>query len=335
MKKPRNSYISNSKHIFYIIVFLLGFIIIAKFLSAELIFANEQQTFFISEKWADFYSKDKDSIEVLVLGPSTAMQGVNPNLFKDLSGLETYNMATPLQKPKESYFILKECLNTQNPKYLLMDNYWGVIADDDYIDTKIVNYSEMKYSKEKIEYFFNVFKPDQYFYGAFPLMNYHKETFKLIDYRRGVLEHFPTKEEVKDIYLGNGFDKRTLIWNGNDGVQKLSEKGTENKFIFSKEEVKYLKKIYELCEEKNIKVIAFTSALAPEYIKYYDNSVCNYAEINRFVTDFNKEKEIPYKDLNLADIDLKSTDFADTHHLNYDGATKFTNALYEFFKENL
>ncbi|NLY08901.1 MAG: hypothetical protein GXZ11_03240 [Tissierellia bacterium] len=328
MKRQRNSSISNSRETIRLIVFLVGFAILAGLFGKALLKVNKEATYYAEEKWQDYYSKEKNSIDAIILGPSTAYHTLDPNILAE-SGTEAFNMGSPLQKPKETYHVLKELLKTQKPSYIIYDFYWGVCSDEKYLNAKLFNYQQMKPSVEKIKYFLNVFEPDQYGYAAMPMMVYHNSTEKVLDVLAKRVDNFPEKEAYLAKYRGRGFEAQKEQWDGTvEGFDP--EQTAVPEFGWSESELKWLDKIYKLCKNNGIELIMITSPLSIEYMEAYNQHWYNYGNIHKFMVDWTEKRGIKYKDYNFLDIGLKPTDYTDTHHLNENGAKIVTQ---EFIKD--
>lgn len=68
-----------------------------------------------------FYKMEPNSIDVLFFGSSVAVNAFIPQVIYDEYGITSYNLGSEQQSILLSYFWLKEALNYQNPKVVVID----------------------------------------------------------------------------------------------------------------------------------------------------------------------------------------------------------------------
>lgn len=74
-----------------------------------------------STTFNQFYALEEDTVDVLFLGSSVAMNAFSPmQIYKDY-GIRSFNLGSEQQSPFLSYYWLKEALRTQSPKAVVMD----------------------------------------------------------------------------------------------------------------------------------------------------------------------------------------------------------------------
>lgn len=71
-----------------------------------------------------FYEIERDTIDVLCLGSSQGYSAIQPNILWDEFGQTSYVMCSQKQSIASSYYLLKEALNYQKPKILLLESYY-------------------------------------------------------------------------------------------------------------------------------------------------------------------------------------------------------------------
>ena len=69
----------------------------------------------------EFYKEPKDSLDVVFVGDSSIYKGVSPMQLWHEHGIASYNYASPTQRVWDSYYCVKEVLNYQKPKVIVMD----------------------------------------------------------------------------------------------------------------------------------------------------------------------------------------------------------------------
>ena len=94
----------------------------------------------------------------------------------------------------------------------------------------------------------------------------------------------------------------------------------------SERQLKYILRIAELCDKKNIRLIAVSSPILNESLEYVDF----YPKVHRVLKDFFKGIGVAYYDFNMSLAWKKSSSynlFKDENHLNGKGADIFTHLL--------
>ena len=271
----------------------------------------------------DFYALPEDSLDVLILGSSHAMCTYDPAWIEHEFNLSAFNLGTALQQPDTAYFLLKEALKTQKPKYLIYDVYFKVMLEEYSNDQTVTVLKELKPSDNAIAMFWSnlVFEDKLSFY------NNWLNPFGRI---QSVMENGEKIEEKRaDAYRGRGF----YSTNGVVAPELLGEE----KHPFSKEysgfnarQVEYLKKLITLAQENGIEVILTNAPLPPTIlsrIEYFDAIL---AESEAIATIF----DVPFYDFAIpcAEI-LSDTDFADQGHLNQAGSRKFMEYFVSVMQE--
>ena len=74
-----------------------------------------------------FYKEEKDSIDVLLCGPSSAYYGISPYGLWGEHGIVSWNIAIGGQPLPSTYYTIKQALNFQTPKVIVVDvlNIYG------------------------------------------------------------------------------------------------------------------------------------------------------------------------------------------------------------------
>lgn len=334
MKKLRNLSISNFKNFsrksFRLLVFFGLFLIFNYFIGLELKKVDSVDNLYAKVKWQEFYETDKNSLDLVFLGSSYSYRSFDASIFDEKLNLESFNMGSPLQKPIESYYVLKETLKYQNPSYLVYDINWAVFNKDKYFNTKVWNFDNMKSSFNKIGYLLNVFDIDQYLNATFKSVRYHDNFEKLFRIMIGQQENINNQnvEEYVKKYKGKGFVINNEILSINE-IDKIFENRIKNPRVYDwdEEQLIYFNKIVGLCEKENIRLILETAPVNPVYLENYNEYWYDYSSIHNFVVSLANDKNLTYFDYNMinaAEKILVNSDFADTNHLNYSGAEKIS-----------
>lgn len=265
-----------------------------------------------------FYSEPKDTVDVLCLGSSHGYSGVQTNIMWNEFGITSYVLCSPRQSVASSYYLLKEALNYQKPKVVLLESYY-LRSSKLYVEEVTmrqafdgVRMSELK--QEMLEDFIGDYSWKDKLSYYIPFIKYHSrwsilknEDFNSRPYLKGSIVDF-------DVYPME-----------NPGVPK---KGKD----MSETAKKYFELIEQLCNENGIQLVVFATpyGIANKYESYMNSQRTNVG-----LETYLAEKGIPfffYQKMDEVGIDY-ATDFRDHGHMNTYGAAKVTKHLGNFLRE--
>ena len=237
-----------------------------------------------------FREKD-NTIDVLVLGNSGVHAGVSPMEMYAEYGFTSYDCSQSLQLPWESYQFLAETIEHQNLKVLALEV-------DQFFST----------SRQRNRYG----KLREYGIRAFPLYETHLG-WKSIG-----------EKNVRSVTKGYIYTYVKVPAKGN-----VFRQPTEEKYKMQSDSERYLKKIYDLCEDKGIELMLFE---VPSANGRWDNRKHNT------ITEFAQAHELNFVDMNdrieELGLDWKYDTRDKGDHLNYNGAVKVSKWLGKFLSEN-
>lgn len=298
----------------------------------------------------DMYMLSDNSVDVVFAGNSHMQCGVSPMEIYEYNNIVSYNLGTVAQPIEVTYYLLKEFMNNQQPKVLVLDSSNLFYDDSDNSNWRYALES-MKFGKTKLEmakdYSSNkyVSESDGFFSAFFPIYKYHSRWQELNQHD---WELFPSNSFLKGYYMwttvqgapctvdvmneemdyfaeleNSGIDTWKYeiasgedIYNDEEAIQ-ISDKVTE-------EAKTYLTKIKELCMENDCELI-LTQIPAVNFPQYYNGAwtLEKYQEIK----SISEQYDIKFVDLlydEKLDIDV-NTDFADGgQHINFFGAKKIS-----------
>jgi len=315
---------------------ILRFIISA--ISVLLIFVIFEQLFafavvpgssYVRTQMNDFYKAEK--IDLAFVGPSYVYRGVSPQLIDEKTGLSTFNLGTSAQKPVDSYYMIKEAYRVHKIKYIILDvslNFYIKSSYSSQNTSTYLVYDRMENSDVKTEYLVSAFDFDEYpkafcksshysIYSFSQLTNNVKYKFSE-DYK-----NFIAPSHYNEWYDGKGFVDSLGEYSGNDDISEIE-------VTFLQENLDYLNRIIDFCNENGIKLIAVTSPKSSDYLKQYPD----YAENMAVFENIFKENGIFYTDVNRAG-EISNYDnscFMDIGHLNGKGAEIYSKYLSELIK---
>lgn len=323
------------------IIFMIAIIIAVVCIGKKYSLSSTQNIVnaFSEKRFKEFYSLSKNSLDLVFLGSSHSYCTFDPNLFKDFN---SYQMGMPLQYMDSTYYTLKEVLNYQIPKVIVLEVYWDLLQNDfelNQIKTlfQVLKNNNLKdeYIKkyfpldEKIKYNINLFKYQQDYF-AYEGNNLKTRIENKFNIQKEQIQKQIGVEKYKKLgYVYSNYQMLESEYNKTNQFKKLDGKDVK----FSKKQLKFLDKIINLTNEKNIKLIFVTAPIANvsmEYIKNYDyihDKVNKIAEANK----------IPYLDYNIINREenvLQNENFRDDAHLNNSGVQIVSKHFENFLKEN-
>lgn len=280
--------------------FLSGLIIILSVLSAFMTPPKEvYNAVAVDKKISAFNEEPENTIDIIFTGDSEAYSAFCPSLIWESRGYTSYVCANSLQRLCDTYALIESAFETQSPKVIIIETnciyrYPGIEKDSDDVT---VNCAEK----------------------VFPILKYHSRWKSVIANYFGSESEYLSEKEEKGFKIRNGVK-------GYYGGEYMKE--TTSAKEIPEESIEYLQKIRDLCD-KNGASLLFVSTPSPvnwNYSKH--NGIQNYAD----------KYDIPYIDLNLMNDEIKidwSTDTKDKgNHLNVKGATKVSNFIAQYLKDN-
>lgn len=294
-------------------------------------------------RWNEFYSLPENSVDMLFLGSSHSYCTFDPEIIDSKLGTSGYQLGMPLQHYDTAYYTLREALNYQKPKTVVLELYWDMLDDE--------------FELTQAGYLFQVVKNKElekdYIKNVFPLSEKVKYNIDIFRYQADYFAYRNTKLKEK---LENNYSVFTPEKEKQKGIEKYRSKGytycnynmledeldKTNQFKnldglnweINSTQVKYVNKIAQLCKENNIKLIFVTAPIANvsmDYIKNYDfihNSIQKIADDNG----------VEYVDLNIANKEnslLTNDNFRDDAHLNHSGVEIIDNWFADWLKNNI
>lgn len=309
--------------LFFLIVFLaIGF-------ATKIMERKESQN-----KYQEFMELS-DQIDVLFLGSSHVLNGINPIQLYSEHGITSYNMGKPGGMVTESYWTLMNALDYCMPKCVVVD-LWALDRDYKYLDIMNGNETEEEtrnsvsllhnnmdiwpLSKTKIAAVNDLISDAairKEFLWNFTL--YHDRWSSLTS-----KDFAAVSGQITDKYLLGAEQRMELYQN-----PQISQ-ADDTTQVLPGESVclEYLYKILEVCEERNIDVVLTFMPMATSYNQ--DRQAVNTAQ------QIADERGIPF--LNMLPHETQTvidyyTDMSDDTHLNANGMRKMTTYIGSVLEE--
>lgn len=258
----------------------------------------------------------KESVDVLVMGTSQAMNAVNPLLLYSQYGISAYNAGIEQQPIASTYLLLHELLKTQKPKVLLLEAHaLSYNPKDVYYRKTFDIIPDMTEKKKILEALPEDFLEDSMLSYYIPILKYHSR-YKEID----KTDFFAfAKDDYYDFYLG--FRPNHGVYKPKTPMEPLNLEDNDNECAeLDSIALIYFQKILDLCRENAIDVILFKTS-KPGYT----------IQLHNALQKLSTEHQVPFIDFNVKRIMKKShlnyaADQKDGH-VNSLGATKITELL--------
>ena len=200
------------------------------------------------ERVRTFQSMPENSVDVLIVGSSHVMCGMNPVIFWEQEGITAYNLATRAQTLPFSYLYLKEALKTQSPRYVIMDAYsvmdekeqYGLINNEDHFN---MNMGSLPFSMGKAELIEKYIPFRERIYYYIPFLRFHSRWKRALE----------MQPDNPGIFLGFccGEDETEE----NVSFEEPYSLGREERAPLEAVDLEYLERIIELCRKEEIPLI--------------------------------------------------------------------------------
>lgn len=275
-------------------------------------------------KWADIHEHE-NSYDLIIIGASRAYTSFNPTILDSALTLNSYNMGTSAQDIAESYYTLKEILDYQKPKFVVLDLFFKSSDNEHDFYQIFSNASFFKSNKTK----FGLINDG---YGIEGVVNYCIPIVKFKNYIKNDFNKLLSRgnETKYEDHWIKGFSYDTVTVTKKE-VSKFSPISNFENTSFEKERfIEFFDKIKQLTQEHNIKLICVRTPYPPSRL-----ALSEVDDEGDYFKGFMKKNEMPYYDLSNFKSDKYEyidSDFSDYHHPNYRGAEKASKQLCEIIQ---
>lgn len=297
----------------------------------------------VNRKWNAFYRlNDKINFDVLLVGNSHLYTGINPKNLSAALSINSFILAAPGTKLPDTYFALKEALEHTKPKIVVLETY-GIKACDvkalteGGLSDQLKSFSSRKDLKIKLLSTPSLFTVENMPYAWFNSLRNHGFIFENPQQINMNMQNLNTqKTDTSKLYLG-----RYVRWQTGLTEKTLTRYQTEgapvdgSDFEMNTEAVAYLKKISELCQEKQIKLMLLTLPMYKEHVANYDvwrNTLDSSMTANNLNIDW-LDLQANYNDL-LFDKNCFEDTYNENQHMSYPGSIAATYQLANFINTN-
>ncbi len=282
----------------------------------------------LRSKWTDgnqdrhvmqnFYALDEDSVDVLFLGSSQIIYGVNPVELYDYAGISAYCLGGASASLMSNYYWLIEAEKTQSPTVVMLEVSSMLEKVKEHQERKRVD--EMNPSLNKLRFILSLrsLTTESTLSYLIPIVKYHSRWMDLEakDFGEGLnsdvaYRGFDILDERKQ-----GLDYDGMVIDNDDPEEDVRE-------LYSYQ-LEYLEKIVEYCQDNDIELVLFKT---PKYSWKGSDAAQVQALADTYgveYLDYNWEERLTSFGFDIV------TDMKDDEHLTTSGADKFTDCLADY-----
>lgn len=238
----------------------------------------------------EILEEKKDTIDVLFVGDSLVYSAVSPMEIWNEFGITSFDCSTPAQLIETSYNYIEKAVETQHPKVI-------------FFEANVIFRDPKKRSRER--------KQDDFTNRYVFIPDYH-DNWKSILFG----------EDIINVNKGYVLIKKTK---SASDIDYMKEK--EEKIIIPDGNIEIFKKIVDLCNQNNIKLVLMSIPSMQSW---------DYAK-SKYVTELSEKYNLEYINLNTDNplqIDWNKDTKDEGSHLNYKGAKKVSHFLGNYISTN-
>lgn len=298
-----------SKALAFLIVFLIGLGLITPG------FVSYSHTMY--NRWLQFDSLPDDSLDVVYVGNSHALNTFQPRVIDNLLGIHSYTAGTTSSGTQIVYHQVREVLESQSPAVIVFETL-PLEVDETSLAFRMFGFLLPLHGVPALEATVDMFDPTEYQYVAIPLMYFHTgwQDGPLALVKRGVIAYVYETLSLLRV------DSNALIHAlGIDEGETSDEQGglllritvppgdfdTEApRRTISAENAAYFERLMALCESAGVELL-------PVQAPVLDTP----AIVTPPMAEFMAAHHLDFHDLNA--LDFKRIHFNDTRHLNIFG----------------
>ena len=315
------------KNIKKIIIFLCALVLIGSFIEKSL---KKPKNVEWNTMGIENIKSMPNYYDVILSGTSMTLTNINVEELYLKYGIAGMSIGKPEQMVFLSYYELKNVLKYQSPKVVLFDAQALFYSED----------LQKKHIADNEEYYVHFTLDDindlKIKYEAVKQVKELNSSSTYADYFWGMFHNHSNWEEITRQNFKNEIGKDILLGNKNlldvlenvDNISYISKDDNTN----IKEDIpeinkKYLKKIGDLCKEKNVELVIVRSCGSRNWSWEQYNAVADLAN----------ELEVNYLDLAIEEEEIGfnwKTDTYDGNHHNIKGAKKWTDFVGKYLVEN-
>ena len=265
----------------------------------------------------NFYKEPKDSLDVVFVGDSTVYRAISPLEMWKQYGIAGYDFSTPAQKVWDNYYSIKEVLQYQKPKVIVLDVDAFFKSKPMGVGNSTHLYCNMNIGMPKLEGMFD------------PVQN--KSIKRQVSLLFPAIRFHSRWSELEKDDFSYDQNEKNAVFKGFLAVKKIKKFKTtktpvEGPFIPNNVKT-YLKKIKDEVSKNNCQLLLVSIPNPKFWNEQKIHSIERWAQAN----------QVPFLDMNTLQelsMDWKKDTSDYGTHLNINGAKKVSNYLGNYLKLN-
>ncbi|MDO4261574.1 MAG: hypothetical protein Q4C82_05805 [Eubacteriales bacterium] len=273
--------------------------------------------------YAGFYEMEPETVDVLLLGSSHTQCALNPQDIYDETEIRSYNLASSSQPMWISYYWLKEALQYQSPKVVILDCYMLFLELEENESAARIALNDMKNGSVKQEAIKTVTELD----GSQTFLSYVLDNIRYHTRWTELEEADLAWWEADAGILAKGFSG-VLEMCDDTTYEPLEPEASVEADEFEENAAVYLDRITELCDENGIELILIKTPTRAETLGR-NAAVKTYADAHNLTFyDFNMKELYDKIGFEYAsDMSDSAYDGVKNAHANPSGARKISRYL--------
>lgn len=314
--------------------FIIGFV---SFTDMKGYFVAEQKNNHIRNKWASFYEfTKKKEVDVLILGNSHVITGVDPFVLSTATGTNCFILGNSGTNIMDAWFQLGEALKHTTPKLIVLETYCineQSKPSTDIITPYLQSFDAQKNRLYKLKRMPELFHSDNWVAAWSTSIRNH--SFLLNDKER-IKQNIKKPDKYKPTKLDLGRFARFNTGLQDTTLQKYEKLGAPvngNEYMISDHSKKYLKKVMDMCAEKNIPIVFLTVPMYYKHVSNYGNwkNTLN-EELKQYANTKWLDLQLNY-DASLYTPDKFENTYSANQHLSNQGMAITAFKLAEFIEK--
>ena len=260
-----------------------------------------------------FYKEPKDSLDIILIGPSTVYTAFYSPLAYDEQGLTSYSISTSTMPASLYRYATEIALQDQHPQLLIYDT-WGFCEEDQYNETSLRKFLDALPNSEIKERAIRELVPEElqssFFY---PFQKYHSSWERLGELVQVLRDKLDMNRQGYSITKNFATTPYQQPYGKPQGTYAPTEEG-----------LVYLQELLDYLKETGIEHVLFIRS--PEMAPFES------ADSYHTMIDMIREDGYDFLNMNAAAQDMgldPGQDFYNFTHLNIFGVEKFTSFLAE------
>lgn len=283
------------------------------------------------------------TIETLLLGTSLMQRGMDPAIISETLDTTCFNLASSAQPIAGSYYLLKDQINRSPIERVFMGvSVKSFVSDEDSKSTtsKLRAFDLIRSPLIKWQFLTEIAEPGEYERFLFFPARVEKVVglsamIRNVKYRQtAAYQNRISYPGAPFEYYGMGFQSNVEAYDGSQAKNVIPETSVWAREKILDENISYLKKMAELCQENNVEL----NIVVFPHVEDYATKQGNLADMDDYLRDFCTEIGANLYNYNYTarpDIYriLPNEYFMDRKHLNTTGAAQMAGMLCQDYQK--